>query len=267
MKHHPSNVTLGDLPENAEDRLKNFNRTFDATNLNEPDLRLKPLNLKKHKNSDFDQYLVKHSQGSPKCVPTPFPINEDGRFKKTQVLDHIIKIKRDTIKRNSVIMEEHKKKNEDVFVNYLLTKKEEERQEKRALQMRRESEAFGKKHSNSDLEKNIRGNSSAVVSEEDVQSSSSEENKDAEGFRSIKDIEKLTKTNLDIKSIDLDVGAMRKLQHTPKNGVSVPIDTAVIMQQLDEKGFLLFNPNMRPSQVARKKIEECEQAANEILNK
>jgi len=57
------------------------------------DSRIKPMNLQRHKNSEYDFFLLKHATGAPNCVPAPFPINEQGRLKKTQVLDHIIKMK------------------------------------------------------------------------------------------------------------------------------------------------------------------------------
>ena len=63
------------------------------------DERAKPETLKRHKNSDFEYYLPKHVEGSPNVVAAPYPVDERGRLKKTQVLDHIIKLKRDTSKK------------------------------------------------------------------------------------------------------------------------------------------------------------------------
>ena len=39
----------------------------------------------------------------------PFPIDEKGRLKKTQVLDHIIKMKRDVNRKNESIKEKIKR--------------------------------------------------------------------------------------------------------------------------------------------------------------
>ena len=75
-------------------------------------------------------------------------------------------------------------------------------------------------------------------------------------MRAIKDIEKLTKGNLDVKQLDLDLGSLRKWQHTPKNGVRVPVNAGAYLKRLEEQGLLLFDPSTRPSQIAMKMMEE-----------
>ena len=64
------------------------------------DDRLKPKSLHRHQNSDFEQYLHNHARESPHMNASPYPTDESGRSKKTQVLDHIIKIKKNRAKRN-----------------------------------------------------------------------------------------------------------------------------------------------------------------------
>ena len=56
-------------------------------------------------------------------VAAPYPTDERGRLKKTQVLDHIIKLKRDNSKKIEKIYTEKKKQNEETFINYLMEKK------------------------------------------------------------------------------------------------------------------------------------------------
>ena len=63
-----------------------------------------------------------------------------------------------------------------------------------------------------------------------------------EGLLAIKDIEKLTGGHLNIKQLDVDIGAMRPLIHTPKNGIKLPLDTLNLQNGLDDSGFLLFSP-------------------------
>lgn len=86
-------------------------------------------------------------------------------------------------------------------------------------------------------------------------SSSDEEPMDGEGRMAIKDIEKLTSGNLDIKPLSMDVNEMRRFVHTPKNGVEVPMDVAPIMHSLSSKGFLLFDPTSRPAHVYGKLVK------------
>ena len=107
------------------------------------DERLKPQSLHRHKNASFEQYLTKHANLSPNIIAAPFPTDERGRFKKTQVLDHIIKIKKNNLKRNESVKERKKVENEATFVNYLLKKKAVEKEQKRKLKLCRESEAHG----------------------------------------------------------------------------------------------------------------------------
>ena len=56
---------------------------------------------------------------------------------------------------------------------------------------------------------------------ESSSSSSSDEGIDVEGLQAVKDIEKLTGDNLDIKPLNMDIGAMRQFVHTPKEGIRV----------------------------------------------
>ena len=51
--------------------------------------------------------------------------------------------------------------------------------------------------------------SNASIDESNSSSSSSDEGFDAEGLQAVKDIEKLTGDNLDIKPLNMDIGAMR----------------------------------------------------------
>lgn len=74
---------------------------------------------------------------------TPFETTERGRDRKTQVLDHIIKLKKESIKRAESIKQIKSKKNEDNFVNYLLEKRAKEKQMKQMLRLKRESEISG----------------------------------------------------------------------------------------------------------------------------
>ena len=55
------------------------------------DFRLNPENLNRHKHSEFEKYLPGHSSPTRNAVPLPFEVDEKGRQKKTEVLDHIIK--------------------------------------------------------------------------------------------------------------------------------------------------------------------------------
>ena len=82
---------------------------------------------------------------------------------------------------------------------------------------------------------------------------------DGEGLMAIKDIEKLTSSNLDIKPLDFNMNEMRRFVHTPKNGVRVPVDVAPFMSTLSQKGFLLFDPTGRPAQVISKIEKEQEE--------
>ena len=66
---------------------------------------------------------------------------------------------------------------------------------------------------------------SAFVVEETLSSSSSEEMMNTEGLQAMKDIEKLTGGNLDIKPLNIDFNSMRKFVHTPKEGIRVPMNT------------------------------------------
>ena len=115
--------------------------TFNMTGL--ADVRTKPETLKRHKNSDFEYYLPRHMEGSPNVVAAPYPIDERGRLKKTQVLDHIIKLKRDTSKKIEKIESDRKQQNEETFINYLLEKKQIQKEEKRRIKLKREGEARG----------------------------------------------------------------------------------------------------------------------------
>ena len=99
------------------------------------DQRLKPQSLRRHRKSEFEQYLPQHIKKNPNTNVAPYPIDEKGRLKKTQVLDHIIKMKKDVNRKNEHVKEEIKKRNEETFVNYLLEKKQQEKVEKRKLKL------------------------------------------------------------------------------------------------------------------------------------
>ena len=71
----------------------------------------------------------------------PFAVNEQGRLKKTQVLDHIIKMKNMARKKTHSIELRHKKQNEETFINYLVEEKKNEKIEKQKLKMSRLSES------------------------------------------------------------------------------------------------------------------------------
>jgi hypothetical protein len=55
----------------------------------------KPMNLARHKNSDYASYLMSHAKPAINAVARPFQTDEAGRMKSTEVLDHIIKTKKD----------------------------------------------------------------------------------------------------------------------------------------------------------------------------
>ena len=106
-------VTLGDgnqTGRSAKDRNASFSQTtgtFDMTGI--VDQRLKPQSLRRHRKSEFEQYLPRHLTNSPNMNVAPYPIDEKGRLKKTQVLDHIIKMKRDVNRKNESIKEKIKR--------------------------------------------------------------------------------------------------------------------------------------------------------------
>ena len=121
-ERNESYVTLGNSEKGGDNaRHTHMNGTFNMTGL--MDERIKPENSKRHKNSDYENYLPKHFEGSANLVAAPYPTDERGRLKKTQVLDHIIKLKRDNSKKIEKIITEKKKQNEETFINYLLEKK------------------------------------------------------------------------------------------------------------------------------------------------
>ena len=95
-----------------------------------------------------------------------------------------------------------------------------------------------------------------ILKGEDVSNSSSdEEETSVEALLAQKDIEKLTKGNLDIKQLIVDIGAMRRFVHTPKNAIRAAFDTVPYQDCLQEKGFLLFNPNDRPTNTIFAKLQ------------
>ena len=97
-------ITLGDgnaTGRSVKDRNASFSQTtgtFDMTGI--ADQRLKPQSLRRHRKSEFEQYLPLHSMKSPNTTVAPYPIDEKGRLKKTQVLDHIIKLKKNVNRKN-----------------------------------------------------------------------------------------------------------------------------------------------------------------------
>ena len=73
------------------------------------DQRLKPQSLRRHRKSEFEQYLPRHIINSPNTKVAPYPIDEKGRLKKTQVLDHIIRMKKDVNRKNENVKEKIKR--------------------------------------------------------------------------------------------------------------------------------------------------------------
>lgn len=69
------------------------------------DKRLKPQSLRRHRKSEFEQYLPKHAKVSFNQTVSPYPIDEKGRDKQTQVLDHIIRLKKDVSRKNHKIQQ------------------------------------------------------------------------------------------------------------------------------------------------------------------
>ena len=59
-----------------------------------------------------------------------------------------------------------------------------------------------------------------------VSSDSENEAMNIDGMLAVKDIEKLTGGNLNLKPLDIDLHQMRAFVHTPKDGITMPIDTA-----------------------------------------
>ena len=81
------------------------------------------------------------------------------------------------------------------------------------------------------------------ISSNDSSSSGSDNDMmNIEGLLAVKDIEKLTGGHLDIKPMDVDLGIMKPLVHTPKSGIKLPLDAINMSSALDDKGFLLFSP-------------------------
>jgi hypothetical protein len=76
------------------------------------DDRLKPQSLQRHMHSEYEKYLPGHSKIVANINAEPFTVNEKGRSQKTQVLDHIIKLKRDSIKKHEGSKKEKEIKNE-----------------------------------------------------------------------------------------------------------------------------------------------------------
>ena len=151
-KRAESTVTLGEHSKADKTQQDSFvtavaqaggmHRTFDDSITS--DGRLKPTSLRRHKNSEYQQYLPKHALGSPNLIAAPYPTDEKGRLKKTQVLDHIINMKKGISRKNEKILEEKKNKNEETFITYLLEKRANEKAEKRKMRLQRASQAnFG----------------------------------------------------------------------------------------------------------------------------
>ena len=74
---------------------------------------------------------------------------------------------------------------------------------------------------------------SQPVEVDEMSSSSSEEMLNTEGLLAVKDIERLTGGNLDIKPLGIDLNQMRKFVHTPKEGIRVPMDTDKVIAKLE----------------------------------
>ena len=180
--------------------------------------------------------MPKHAKFSPNIVAAPFPTDEKGRLKKTQVMDHIIKMKRDVNRKNQSLQEEKKKQNEETFVNYLLEKKQQEKEEKRKMRLMQQSGASIQaaprtiEEAIEEAQSKMSGPRSAV---DETSSSSSEEMLNTEGLLAVKDIEKLTGGNLDVKPLNIDLNTMRKFVHTPKEGIRAPFDTDKVVAKLE----------------------------------
>ena len=126
-------------------------------------------------------------------------------------------------------------------MNYLLEKKQQEKVEKRKLRLMQQSnvslqaaprtieEAIEEVRSKLSSSHHPAGGQS--VDEES--SSSSEDLMNEEGLLAVKDIEKLTGGNMDIKPLTIDISSMRKLVHTPKEGIRVPLDTDKVIAKLE----------------------------------
>ena len=141
-------------------------------------------------------------------------------------------------------MNEKKKRNEETFIKYLVDKKQKEKERKRTIKLKRESEAAGGSLSNlkgaidtaiektekdPDMQPRLKLQTTKEAADEatDAQSSSSsEEGMNTEGLQAIKDIQKLTGSNLDVAPLNIDVTMMRQFVHTPKNGVKIPLATS-----------------------------------------
>lgn len=133
---HDSFVTLGAEGATASrskkhfpGRTASFNQTslvFDLTGVL-ADSRLKPQSLRRHRKSEFEQYLPRHFAKPANLTVTPFATDEKGRLQQTQVMDHIIKLKKNVSRKNEKIKQQKKLKNEETFVNYLLEKKQIEK--------------------------------------------------------------------------------------------------------------------------------------------
>ena len=73
-------ITLGNAEQTQSSRhSKTVLFPTESSPTNASPIRLKPQSLARHKNSEFDQFLMKHAQGSPNVRPAPFPVDEPGR--------------------------------------------------------------------------------------------------------------------------------------------------------------------------------------------
>ena len=92
-------MTLGASPSGTFQAAASFrdldpNKHQQSKSVIMADSRHKPAISPRHKNSEFEQYIVRHRSPAINAVPLPFTINEDGRQKKTEVEAHIIQRKK-----------------------------------------------------------------------------------------------------------------------------------------------------------------------------
>ena len=248
------------LVDDERKDLAKMNRTMGpnmmSTEASFVDDRLMPESSQRHRNSEFEQYLTIHTQQSPNLKPMPYPIDESGRKKKTEVMDHIIKIKKNIQKKNDDIREQQKHQNEEMFMKYIQMKKDALKQKARFMkqEVHKKTELSIAGLSSKDHKQSYHSFHDESVGGGAISSNSSEGLIDDEDHQTAKVIQKLTGSNLDIKALDIDFSQIRHFVHTPKNGVKEPaVDTSLIQDKLHKSGFLIFNPMDRPSQTLSKR--------------
>lgn len=89
------------------------------------------MNLERHKNSEFATYLLQHTKPAINTVARPFETDEAGRLKSTEVLDHIIKLRKDRASKKVALISKLKEEEQEAFVQGLLAKKQAQKEAKR----------------------------------------------------------------------------------------------------------------------------------------